>query len=194
MSPSAGSPIGRAGPPVLCLFLILVAAWLTAAHAWRIPNHVAHQAVAALAALAYFAALAFGTFYVYLASARRGASPGERIVACAINPFLWMTKEVVRVGGVWPLPDALFFYLNPLHVTMVCVTVQEMGLSEMILRYRRRARGEAVRVMSPAPVAAFLLPQLIVWPFIAIPERAAATFFVFLKLYARVVHGTSLDY
>ena len=190
----AGSALGRIGPPVLGLLLVTAAAGVAYQAAWRIPIRAAHQAVSAAAIAVYFAGLGFGTLYVWVACARRDASPGERTLACAIVPFVWMTKEVIRVGGVWPLPDALFFYLNPLHVTMLCVTVQEMGLAEMILRRRRRARGEAVRVLSAGPLAAFLLPQLIVWGFTALPERSAATFFVFLKFYARIVHGTSLDY
>jgi hypothetical protein len=191
---SAASVLGRIGPPVLKLLLVTAAAGMAYQAAWRIPIRAIHQAVSAAAIGVYFAGLGFGTLYVWIACTGRGASTVERVLACAIVPFLWMTKEVIRVGQVWPLPDALFFYLNPLHVTMACVAIEEMGLAELILRRRRRSRGEAVRVLSAGPLAAFLLPQLIVWPFTALPERAAATFFVFLKLYARIVHGTSLEY
>jgi len=191
---SRGSAIVRVGPPVLRLFLILAIAGLTYREAWRIPSQAAHQIVATVAIVLYFGVLAFGALYAYLACARRGASRGERVLACAIVPFLWMTKEVIRVGTLWPLPDALFFYFNPLHRTLALAVISEMGIAELVLRRRRRLAGEALRVLAPAPVSAAVIPFLYILVFQAPPERAAASFFVFLKLYARIVHGTSLDY
>jgi hypothetical protein len=171
----AASALGRIGPPVLRLLLVTVAAGVAYHAAWRIPIRAAHQAVSAVAIAVYFGGLGFGTLYVWIACARRGASPGERALACAIVPFLWMTKEVIRVGAFWPLPDALFFYLNPLHVTMACVTIQEMGLAEMILRRRRRSRGEAVRCSRRGPGRSAAAAHVCC---LHRPARALAAFFV----------------
>jgi len=184
---------GRTGLPVAGLCALLAGASLAYDHAWRIPDHAVHQAVATVAIILYFGAFVFGALFVYVACARRGASRGERILACAIVPLLWMTKEVIRVGTVWPLPDALFYYLNPLHRAVALAAISEMGIAELWLRRRRRRAGEALRVLAPGPVTAALLPFLYLL-FQAPPERGAASFFDFLRLYTRIVHGTSLDY
>ena len=82
----------------------------------------------------YFFSIAFGAVYVYSTAYIRGASFGERILASAITPFVWMTKEVIVLTESYPLIQALYWYLNPLNVCLIGLMMAEMGVVTVFVR------------------------------------------------------------
>jgi len=125
--------------------------------AGRIANDALLRAIAGICGSLYFLSIAFGTFYVFPAAHLRGASLGERVLASALVPFLWMTKEVLRLTHAHPLVEALYWYVNPLSFWLVSFMVFEMGVGTLIARALLRRRGHALRVITPAPVVTIVL-------------------------------------
>jgi len=118
-----------------------------------ISNAVLHEAVARLAGTVYFASVAFGAFVVYAIASLRGDPAPRRILAAAIPPFAWMTKECLRLYASHPLAECLYYYLNPLNVGLVLLVVFECAAATLLIRAMRRQRGEAIRVLTTGPLA-----------------------------------------
>jgi hypothetical protein len=85
---------------VLCAAALSFAVYELSA---SIGNAFAHELVAKLAGTAYFLAVAFGSFYVYLAASLDDAPFAHRVIGALATPFLWMTKECVRLFESHPL-------------------------------------------------------------------------------------------
>ena len=77
-----------------------------------------------------------------------GGERGKRIVASILCPFLWATKEVFILTGVYTFFESLFFYLNPVVLFALSGAVAEMGLMELLTRARRKKAGEKIRTFS----------------------------------------------
>lgn len=112
-----------------------------------------HQVLAKVFGTAYFLSVSFGTLYVYTVSYLRGAPLRERILASAISPFIWATKEsllLLESYGIW---ESLYWYLNPLNFWLVCFMALQMGTGDVIARAILQRRGEAVTAATPASLA-----------------------------------------
>lgn len=110
----------------------------------------------AVAGAVYFASVALGALVVYPVARLRGASLGERVLACATTPFLWATGACVRLSVSHPLAECLYWYLNPLNLWLGMFLLFEMGVAEMGCRVVLNRRGSALRVAAPGAVAAAL--------------------------------------
>lgn len=145
--------------PVLLVFVVMSASWGIYNLAWRIGNATLHQALANIFGTLLFVSVAFGACVVYPMAFRRGASGAERVIASLINPFIWATKECIRVFTAFTVTESLYYYVNPLNIWLALFIVAEISFMELLLRRGRKRRGENVRVFS-APVVAALVISL----------------------------------
>jgi len=118
----------------------------------NIGNASAHELVAKLSGTAYFLAVAFGPFYVYVAASLDGAPLAQRVIAALTTPFLWMTKECVRLFESHPLIECLYYYINPLNLWLLLLVVLEMAVATLVVRRLRSNHGERTPVLTPGPV------------------------------------------
>lgn len=171
--------------PLLTVSLVMSASWIAYNLAWRLGPGGIHRPLAAAAGALLFGSVAFGALFVYPAAFFRGASPGERAAACLVNPFLWATKECVRLSVSFSFFECVYYYLNPLNIWLLCGVFAEMALAEILCRASLRRRGEAVRVLHPAAlgvlgVSLFLAVSLYAW------GEGENAYVIFLEGYRRL--------
>jgi hypothetical protein len=143
--------------PVLSVFIVMGLSWAAYMLAPRLPSFTLFQIVAVVSGITLFAGLWLGALYVYYVSYVRGAGLAERIVAALVNPAIWMTKEVVVVGSIYAAGEALYYYLNPIHLLLLGAAVAEMGIGDILARKKLKAAGSVRRVFTvPAAVAVVL--------------------------------------
>lgn len=128
--------------PVVPVLLLAVIGYAGYFGSRGIEHYTLHQVVAAVSGTLYFAAIAFGTLYVYTSSQLRGATTGESILASFITPFTWMTKEVLLLLESHPFIECLYWYVSPLHIWLVIFMAIEMGAAALIVRKKKIQRGE----------------------------------------------------
>lgn len=182
--------MNRALVPAVPVLALAVISWAGYFGAWQVTAPTMHQAMAAVFGTTYFLAIAFGTTYVYTAAMLRGARLGSRILASAVTPFCWMTKEVWLQTAAHPLGEALYWYINPLNFWLVCFMGLQMGLGTLLARAILRRRGSAVPVFTPAPVATVVVSMGLVIGAYAW-GRGENLYVLFLEGY-RLIYGTGV--
>lgn len=143
--------------PVMVVFAVMTLSWIAYNLAWRLESTTLHRFLASLSGTFLFLSVAFGTLWVYWTAYFRGASLPERVAACLINPFLWATKECIRLSISFSFLECVYYYANPLNIWLAFGVIAEMALAELICRQRLRRRGEDVRVLHPCAVAIFVI-------------------------------------
>jgi hypothetical protein len=143
--------------PVLVVFLVMTSSWLMYNLSWRLENVALHYVLASLSGTLLFLSVAFGVLAVYPVAYFRGATWTERVLASLINPFLWATKECIRLSVSFSFLECFYYYLNPLNIWLACAVTAEMALVEMLCRHRRKRLGADVRVLHPTSVAVLLI-------------------------------------
>jgi hypothetical protein len=121
----------------------------------------------------------------------RGASLKERIAASLINPFLWATKECIRLSVSFSFFECVYYYANPLNVWLAFGVTAEMGLAEILCRLRQRSQGVDVRVLHP-PALAVLLISLSLFVSLYLWGEGENVYTLFLEGY-RVFFGPGTD-
>ncbi|MGW8321471.1 MAG: hypothetical protein ACWGSD_07955 [Thermodesulfobacteriota bacterium] len=143
--------------PVLAVFVVMTSSWLAYNLAWRLENDTLHRILASVSGTLLFLSVALGTPVVYSMAYFRGASLKERIAASLINPFLWATKECIRLSVSFSFFECVYYYANPLNIWLVFGVTAEMALAELFCRQRRRSQGSDIRVLHPGAVAVLLI-------------------------------------
>jgi len=110
------------------------------------------QVIAAILGTTYFGSIALGTLYIFPAVYLRGGTLFERMSASLVNPFIWMSAEVLRLKSSHPLLECLYWYFNPLNIWLLSFAVMEMGMGTLIARAVSKRRDKRIRIVSPAPV------------------------------------------
>jgi hypothetical protein len=131
--------------------------WVSYNLAWRLESVALHRFLASLFGTLLFVSVAFGPLLVYSMAYFRGASLQERVLACLINPFLWATKECIRLYISFSFLECVYYYANPLNVWLAFGIIAEMAFAELLCRQRLRQRGENVRVLHPSAVAILMI-------------------------------------
>ncbi|RJP64813.1 MAG: hypothetical protein C4532_18615 [Candidatus Abyssobacteria bacterium SURF_17] len=140
-----------AGIPLLTMIVMS----LIYHNSWRIRSDALQQIVAHISAVLLFVSIGFGMFVTYPMAFRRGASVGERIIACLVTPLVWNIKEVVRVSEFFTFGECLYYGLNQIFVLSVFGAFAEMGLCELICRWRKCMRAEEpIKIVTPLPLVA----------------------------------------
>ncbi len=143
--------------PVLLVCIVMTLSWTVYMLSPGIPDFSLFQIAAIVSGIVLFISLGLGALYVYYVSYLRGAGPAERIIAALISPIIWMTKEVVVVGSIYTVPEALYYYLNPVHLLLLGAVAAEMGTAEILVRRRLKRDGTVKRVFTVGAVAAVVL-------------------------------------
>jgi len=143
--------------PVLVVFCVMILSWLVYNLSWRLENATLHRILASVSGSLLFLSVALGTLVVYAMAYFRGASLKERIAASLINPFLWATKECIRLCISFTFLESVYYYLNPLNIWLVSGVTAEMALAEMLCRQRSRSQGSDIRVLHPTALAVLLI-------------------------------------
>jgi hypothetical protein len=143
--------------PVLALFLVMTASWVVYNLAWRLDNVSLHNILASLSGTLLFLAVALGALIVYPMAYFRGASLGERVAASLVNPFLWATKECVRLSVSFSFFECVYYYGNPLNIWLFFGVTAEMAVAEVLCRKRRASQGANLRVLHPTALAVLLI-------------------------------------
>ena len=143
--------------PVLTVFIVLAASYIVYHLSPKIGNYTLFQILANISAFLIFLTLWFGVLYVYPKAYFRGASPLERIIASVITPFIWATKEVIVLTGVYSFWESIYFYLNPVSFWVFCTVLAEIGLSEILCRRNLKKKGEKIKVLSVPALVALIL-------------------------------------
>jgi len=176
--------------PVAILSAVMSASWIVYNVAWRLDDGTLYRAFATISGTILFLSVTFGTLFIYPTAYFRGASPKERILASLVSPFIWMTKESVRLYISYSLAECLYYYFNPLNIWLLLGVMAQMGLAETFCRWRRAKKGEKVRILSPQALAAlfiglFLVIRLFAW------GQGEGAYVVFLSGY-RKIFGSGL--
>jgi hypothetical protein len=173
--------------PVLVVFFVMTSSWLVYNLSWRLESVTLHRVLASGSGTLLFLSVAFGALLVYPMSYFRGATWKERVLASLVNPFLWASKECIRLSISFSFLECLYYYLNPLNAWLLLGVTAEMALAEILCRGRCRRRGEDVRVLHPTAVAVFLISLSLVVSLYAWGE-GENVYVMFLKGY-RVFFG-----
>jgi hypothetical protein len=176
--------------PVAVVFVVMSASWIVYNLAWRLHSDSLHQVLAAVSGALLFVSVTFGTLYIYPAMFFKGASLPLRVAACFVNPFIWMTKECARLYISYSLAECLYYYLNPLNIWLVLGIVAEMGLMQMVCRWRAAAKGDETGAFSRGGLAAFVIGLFLVISLFAWGQGENA-YVVFLSGY-RHIFGSGL--
>lgn len=143
--------------PVLVVSVVMTLSWIVYNLAWRLESAALHRTLASVFGTLLFLSVTFGTLLVYSMAYFRGASLKERVAACLINPFLWATKECIRLCISFSFLECVYYYVNPLNIWLALGVMAEMVLAELLCRQRLRKRGENVRVLHPYAVAVLVI-------------------------------------
>lgn len=121
--------------------------------AWRLEPGALRSTLAFSSAVLLFLSIGFGALYIHPIAFFRGASAGERWIACLVTPLLWNLKEMLRVGEFFTAGETLYYGLNTAFLLAVFGSLGLAGLSELVCRWRLGRRSEQpVRIFSPAPL------------------------------------------
>ena len=147
----------RLASPTLTVFTIALISFTVYFGSRHVDNDFIHQSLAAIFGTTYFLSIAFGALFIYTTAYLRGASLHERILSCFIVPFMWMSKEVLRLTESHPLVECLYYYFNPLNLWLVSLIVMEMGAATLLARFILRRRGETVQDSPTGPLLAIII-------------------------------------
>jgi hypothetical protein len=150
-------PKRRLVQPVAAAFCLLAASWLIYNIAWHLAGTALHQALASMAGPLLFISIVIAPPVVYAVALFRGASATERIAAALVNPFLWATKESLRLLISFSPAEAFYYYFNPLNIWLLLGIIALLGFTEIACRWRMVRLGEPVTVFTPVPIAAFIV-------------------------------------
>lgn len=148
---------GRVLVPVAIVFATMAASWIIYNLAWRLDSRSLHQFLATVCGTLLFVSVTFGAFLVYPMAYFRGASTLERVAACLVNPFIWMTKENIRLTISYSFGESLYYYLNPLSIWLLLGVITQMGLAHMFCRWWAAKKNEDRKAFSPGALATFAL-------------------------------------
>ncbi len=168
--------------PVGSTFLVTALSYACYMLSPKIPGYTLFRIVAVISGVVLFISLGLGTLYVYPALFRRGAPVAERIVGSLVTPFLWMTKEVVIIGGVYTAGEALYYYLNPIHLLLLSAVIAEMGAAQLWIN-RALVKGGARRRAWSLPALVTILIGLGWFAFMFIWDLGVHHFYIFQEGY-----------
>lgn len=96
-----------------------------------------------------FSSIFLSVFLIYPMMFFRGAGTVERVVASLIPLMVWIAKEIIRISYVFTVSESLYFGLNPVFIFLFCFALFQIGLSELICKWRLKKReGKEFKVLS----------------------------------------------
>lgn len=154
----------------------------------KIGNDTLQQIVADISAVLLFASIGFGPLLIYPFTYFRGAGLAERIIACLVTPVAWDIKEIVRVTEFFSAGESIFYGFNQVFLLAMFGASAQMGLCEMICRWRLNKRGEErLRVVTPVPVVSILV-GLAAFYVILLWGVGVHFFYAYMEVYKALFH------
>ena len=143
--------------PAGIVLLAMGASALVYDASWRIDHGPLRSAVAFFSGILLWVSIAHGTLLVYPMARLRGAGLGERMATCLAAPVIWNIKEIMRVSEFFTAGESVYYGLNSLFLLAVIGAFAQMGLCELLCRWRLRSAGQwHGRVATWPPVMAIL--------------------------------------
>jgi hypothetical protein len=142
--------------PVGAVFLIMALSWAVYFGSRALDNQSLFLVLSHISGTAYFISVAFGSLFVYTVAYLRGASLRECILASAVNPFIWATKESLLQLRTFSIAESLYYYFNTLNIWLISFMVLEMGAATLIARKILQKRGSTEKIITPVPMAVTL--------------------------------------
>jgi hypothetical protein len=172
--------------PTIWVLIAMIASALIYNCSWRIGNDAIHQALATISAVVLFASIGFGTLVIYPTAFFRGSNAAQRIIACLVTPVAWNIKEIVRVGEFFTFGESLYYGLNQVFLLSVFGAFAQMGVCEIICRWRMSRRNEApVKIITASPVIS-ILAGAVVFYVILIWEVGVHFFYAYITIYKAI--------
>lgn len=170
----------RSGKPVLILFIITSFSFILYEYSILLRPQWLHRWMAGISGFILFLCIGFGALYVYTSSCKGGAPLTERVIASYAVPFLWATKEVIRVSVAFTFLESLYFYFAPLTIGVFFGVLSEMGLAELICRKKHPGQSAQTGRSPIIPLCALiggfsLLVFMLAW------GKGEYTFYIFLR-------------
>ncbi len=78
-----------------------------------------------------------------------GARFVERLIVAFANPVIWIARMMAKVSCQFGPVELVYFFFLPWTFGIVCVTLFEFSISEIVCRAVDRRGGAAVRVLAP---------------------------------------------
>ena len=107
-------------------------------------------------------------------------------MASLFTPITWILKEIVRVTAFFSLGESIYFGLNQLFLLTIVGAFAQMGLCEVICRWRLKSHEqEQVHLFSSTAVAFMLLGivgiyVLFIWGW------GTGFFYIYMKVYKAI--------
>jgi hypothetical protein len=182
--------IKRSVIPVIIVLMTAIASMSIYFLLRSLGNEPGYRYIVKLAGILYFVSVAFGTLFVFTSSYIGGAPMKERLIASAVTPFFWMTKEVLLLIESHPFSECLYWYFNPLNIWLIALMVLEMGIATLIARKRLKSKGLEIKIVSTGPLAVIACSLIFVISAYAW-GRGENLYVIFLSGY-RSLFGTGL--
>lgn len=176
--------------PILIVFAVMSISWIVYNLSWRLDNDMIHHLLADIFGTLFFVSITFGVVVVYSKAFFRGATLLERVIASFVNPLIWVIKEFFRMLTSFAVTESLYFSLNPLVIWLVLGIIAQMGLLEIICRWRLKRKGEEIRVFNFPAILAFSLGLFLVVILYAW-GRGENVFSFYLEMY-RTIFGAGV--
>jgi len=123
----------------------------------RLASPRLHELLAATAGTVSFVSIALGAFGVWLAASLAGATIRCKATAALATPLLWMAQQCAGLLASHPALECLYYAINPLHLAFALLLAIELATATLVERAIRLRRGEKLRVLAPAPIAAVVV-------------------------------------
>jgi hypothetical protein len=163
--------------PGLIALVILISSRGIYFNSVKIDNQSMYHWVAIISGIIYFISIALATMVIYPVTFFKGATPAERIIACSLNPAIWVTIESYREGVAFNFFECLYFGLGIGSIVFIW-NFTLMGIYEIICRCILKKRGVQVRAMTPAS----FIPMVIFFITILVLSRDGGAYFFNLLL------------
>ncbi|GAB4340899.1 MAG: hypothetical protein Kow0099_17130 [Candidatus Abyssubacteria bacterium] len=178
----------RIAIPTGAVLVSMLVSWLVYNASWKIENDTLQYIIANISAVVLFVSIGFGTLLIYPIAFFRGATLGERVVSCLVTPIVWNIKEMIRVTEFFTLAESLYYGFNQGFLLSVFGAFAEMGLCEMICRWRLNKRGEVrVKVISPGPIVS-IAAGLVAFFVLMVWGLGVHYFYIYMEVYKALFH------
>lgn len=140
--------------------------------------------IANVAILVYAVCLVLAPAGLYPWLRSRGAGSIAAGAGALVVLAAWLAKELVAVSATYPLPETLFYALNPVCAGLFVFALLQMALAELVLR---RRRGRPLR--GPALLVAAILFAAAALAVAARGNGGRELFYAYAALHARLFGG-----
>ncbi len=176
--------------PVLVLLLVVTTSWIVYNMARYIDNESAYLFTANTIGTLFALSTFFSPIIVYLWTFKKGARPSQRFAASLVIPFLWATKECIRVSTAFGFVECLYYYFNPLNIFYLCFVAVQISIAVLICSSKDKAAGLMTNKLTLTALASLVLGTCFTI-LIYVMDRGEPLFWMFMNGF-RTIFGTGV--